>query len=617
MSSLDFGSDEDENINSNRKKKRSISLRKSFKQGMTGSNHTPLPPLMSEASIDDDEGSVRSEGSAQVGRKKRGRKKTQQEHPELFAARETQQIWWLKGVTLVSFLIVTCMVSTVIFYSTKRFEKDQFEKTFQEQATTIGETFRSNLQRGVGALDSLAASITSTTASSSWPFVIVPDFAQRAAGTRELVKADLLSLVPLVPKAEREGADGWESFSVSVARNWIDDGLQLEASNVDYVDYHSRQRTERTRKLQTSTSTPVVYSTFGVATSIFRWEGQETVVDTENRFENYFPIWQNSPVQKDLVNFNLLSHDTFGTETQLALVESQIVLGSFVVSRESAEVPTNTATTEAFEAIRRHGEEPMSQIVFPVVESLAPGQVKPTIVAMLQAIVFWGDYLKGEVLPPSANGIICVINNGCGQTYAYQVVGDSANFTYLGEGAQSEKIFLQYEAVFEIGSVFDKGQVTYSGVTVNEDYCPYRLHVYPTETVQDSYFSRRPVVYTSLFGVVFIFTSAVFLCYDFLVERRQRRVMDTAVKSHEIVANLFPENIRGRLFGKEGKERGTDDGDVMGRQNTAAMMGDTRGSKARDGRPIADLFPATSVLFADIAGFTAWSSVRDPAQVSL
>jgi class 3 adenylate cyclase len=34
-------------------------------------------------------------------------------------------------------------------------------------------------------------------------------------------------------------------------------------------------------------------------------------------------------------------------------------------------------------------------------------------------------------------------------------------------------------------------------------------------------------------------------------------------------------------------------------------------------KPIADLFPACTVLFADIAGFTAWSSERDPTQVFL
>ena len=32
-------------------------------------------------------------------------------------------------------------------------------------------------------------------------------------------------------------------------------------------------------------------------------------------------------------------------------------------------------------------------------------------------------------------------------------------------------------------------------------------------------------------------------------------------------------------------------------------------------KPIADLFPEVTVMFADLVGFTAWSSTREPAQV--
>jgi class 3 adenylate cyclase len=32
-------------------------------------------------------------------------------------------------------------------------------------------------------------------------------------------------------------------------------------------------------------------------------------------------------------------------------------------------------------------------------------------------------------------------------------------------------------------------------------------------------------------------------------------------------------------------------------------------------KPIADLFPETTIMFADIAGFTAWSSTREPSHV--
>jgi class 3 adenylate cyclase len=50
--------------------------------------------------------------------------------------------------------------------------------------------------------------------------------------------------------------------------------------------------------------------------------------------------------------------------------------------------------------------------------------------------------------------------------------------------------------------------------------------------------------------------------------------------------------------GKEGKQ---------GLKTTEAEGGTSK--------PIADLFPETTIIFADIAGFTAWSSTREPSQV--
>jgi hypothetical protein len=34
-----------------------------------------------------------------------------------------------------------------------------------------------------------------------------------------------------------------------------------------------------------------------------------------------------------------------------------------------------------------------------------------------------------------------------------------------------------------------------------------------------------------------------------------------------------------------------------------------------DTKPIADLFPSATVIFGDLVGFTAWSSVREPTEV--
>jgi class 3 adenylate cyclase len=50
-------------------------------------------------------------------------------------------------------------------------------------------------------------------------------------------------------------------------------------------------------------------------------------------------------------------------------------------------------------------------------------------------------------------------------------------------------------------------------------------------------------------------------------------------------------------------------------RNTSDGLDDTSPTTPIVGSPIAQTYPETTVLFADIVGFTAWSSLRDPIQV--
>ena len=175
----------------------------------------------------------------------------------------------------------------------------------------------------------------------------------------------------------------------------------------------------------------------------------------------------------------------------------------------------------------------------------------------------------------------------------------------------------------------------YGGLPICQNYCSYTITTYPSVQLSEEHFTNTPVIIMSLSVCIFVFTALIFIGYDKLVQMRQRKVMKTAIQSTTIVSSLFPSNVRDRLM-----EEGTG---VMNKIDTPYTVGGgsssgsslllhqptktrlktylhTRGDAAdrensKRNKPIADLFADTTVLFADIAGFTAWSSVREPTQV--
>ena len=136
--------------------------------------------------------------------------------------------------------------------------------------------------------------------------------------------------------------------------------------------------------------------------------------------------------------------------------------------------------------------------------------------------------------------------------------------------------------------------------------------------------SKIPGFFAYAIAGTFLAITITFFIYDGFVRRRNKVVVQAAARSNKIVASLFPSNVRDRLLAEEGGtctqrpgEQGTqtrlknflanDAPDAFDMEETDDLMFKTK--------PIADLFPETTILFADIAGFTAWSSAREPSQV--
>ena len=130
------------------------------------------------------------------------------------------------------------------------------------------------------------------------------------------------------------------------------------------------------------------------------------------------------------------------------------------------------------------------------------------------------------------------------------------------------------------------------------------------------------------------------------MERRQSKVSNVAVSANAIVSSLFPANVKDKLFQSAQQEQHPESSrndrasafktgnNPMTRMGQAIAGGGKHvnisdyeddgesrggvvgaGSSRRESDPIADFFPSATVLFMDIAGFTAWSSSREPTQV--
>ena len=118
-------------------------------------------------------------------------------------------------------------------------------------------------------------------------------------------------------------------------------------------------------------------------------------------------------------------------------------------------------------------------------------------------------------------------------------------------------------------------------------------------------------------GGAFAVVVVTFLCYNLFVERRNRKVVSVASKTNEIVASLFPEAVRRRLFDdkEEASKRKTKAKKASAEKDDprerlmkkylsgTAEMDDELNNKEDfmyKSRPIADLYPSTTIMFADV-----------------
>lgn len=491
-----------------------------------------------------------------------------------------------KTLFLAVLLIVGVLATVFISLSTSHREEAVFVTTFDALAVKLTDNFLTLLETKVLTSFSIALSMTSDALyyNKTWPNSLMPNFDQRLKANREITETDTILFAPLVTDANRAS---WEAF------------VMANQDQVAVLPDENPLCGSDCRTLQDGIYMP----------------GPNGTQIADPGPGPYFPGFLISTNNtKDNARHILTNY--YGSEIAKGMYEDLIATQAPVLGRIDEQ------------------EGVLFSVLFtPVFDQMKPPR---SVVGAVQLDVVWQSHLQSAVSPQEGS-IMAVLTNGAGDAVSFEVFED--NVIFLGKGDFHDPSFDEYVVSTEV-SVPNLENSTNGNTNVSFSYT---LSVYPTESFAAVFKTNLPMVYGVVTAIIFLFIIILFVIYDRLVERRQRHVAGEAVRFGQVVNALFPSVVRHRVLSREStKGRRWDRRGILPRLNSVANrktnddairvaepaktrlrtflnrddnLNRTDMEQYQLDDPIADLFPETTIMFADISGFTAWSSEREPCQV--
>jgi class 3 adenylate cyclase len=540
----------------------------------------------------------------------------------LFTRNNNASIRCLRILTVLTLITATIIVASLTYSYTRSAEFARFESEYYDAVIKVQQAVASGMQDKLNVAKTFSAMYTSRYGMLNlWPNATMPyqDFKYQAMGQLEITHGIAISFNPIITSDNRPAFEAHATESA-----WMLGAEEL-------VTRSCEDETGATCRI--------------VADGIFRQapnpdgEGSVYIDDPgyspTSRFPSIMvPVWQIYPTKINwrAVMFNLHSE-----------INRQRALDDML----QYQVPAITALLH----LVQHDEiNPSSILFYPVFDQLEGYEIDwfRTVVGSISIVFSWDNILK-EVLPSYIEGVVVVLetsvsNEMPGQQWTYDVSGNGVSL--LGEGDLHDPTFDKFEIQVKTSTV-QKGYNDDEVSGVEEDLITYNMRFYPSMRFRKRYMSLTPFKMTLIVVCIFVLTSAIFLCYDYLLNHRQNAIMSFAAKAGRIVDNLFPTNVRDRLLrdvdnlhslnveDNVDEEHGATrhDDRPEKRQTIQKLLSVMVGKKhytSGDGRtlsesseatlnqnttPIADLFEDTSIMFADIVGFTKWSSEHSPQDV--
>lgn len=471
---------------------------------------------------------------------------------------------------------------------------------------------------------SMTPTTTKTTMANTntWPFIMIENFEQQMELHLKQLDALSISISPYVSTTLRTE---WEKFSIRHQENIgieeknitssfnsnngssiIDDeNNTIVDDNNDPIDVvvmrgDQNQTTNQTTSITNGTNgtnttqfTNLTYiASGGIVPFIYRKYDNGTIYYDENDDNNdgYYPLWQSSPLSQfeSDINYNLLDDESFSNAEQTLTNRRQSVVisppsmleGFFVKKFYDSQIATSTSGNVKF---------PCSTFHIPLYDGF--DDASSEMVGILSTTFSWEVFYK-NILDDTIESLIMYVEDSCGPTYKFFIDGPEIYFDGMG----NHQDYSNQAPNVQVSSAALPFAFTHG--------CNVKIHLFPSEDMITSITesSNQTLIVPIVTVSIFLCTFGLFLLYDRLVKRSYKKSVKKVERSKSLVESMFPSNIRERVLDI--------DRDKTDKSTTLSRCGSISIAK-----PIADLHPNTTVLFADIANFTAWSSVREPAQV--
>lgn len=555
----------------------------------------------------------------------KARRKSEQDEgiiiEEVLQKGQTTPILCLRSFTVTTIVIATVLVCILTYVFAYSSEFKEFEHHYRDMTETVQESFHRGLRNAVYSTKTLAAMyISHFGEQNEWPNATMYEFKDIVEGQYAITEAVAFTFSPIVTPENRVG------FEAHAAENRNFLGVSQLVNNY----------------------------------TIYRIENGLVIDDPGVEPDSPFPdimvplyqIYPSEPNWKAIM-FNLHSENN-----RMRAIDDMLMY----------KVPTLTSLLHL--VTHDDGMNPSSVLFYPVFSQVGSDQVVGTI-----TVAFTWESLLRKVLNDHFEGLIAVLESSASvrldpingvprQLWTYEIVEDKG--IIYSEGDLHDPKFDKYE--YEINtSLFIQGLTSIEDV---DNLITYKVRLYPSNKMKHHFVSKRPVTYTIVMLFIFIFVSLVFLVYDYLNTLQKKKVTLLAKKSGQIIDNLFPVSVKNRLFDQsenlnlqlrecDNTDNHVDDPISNLRKRNHAIKRYSRlendglaGTKAdrmkrffrlptrrlSDGSPtrrlsdgshevktdnllkintppIADLFPETSIMFADLVGFTSWSANHEPEEV--